>query len=83
LRKEPAEFATRWKPTVRNQLVEVWERAKGMSAALYSVITFRILIFLLSAWPDAKDGLQAMKNIKTMATLSNLSLRTQTQMVMR
>ncbi|KAJ6531372.1 HAD-like domain-containing protein [Mycena vulgaris] len=31
-------------------------------------------------WPDTTDGLKAMKSIKTVAALSNLSLRTQTQM---
>ncbi|KAJ7606620.1 HAD-like domain-containing protein [Roridomyces roridus] len=31
-------------------------------------------------YPDTKDGLQAMKTLKTVATLSNLPLRTQTQM---
>ncbi|KAJ7241399.1 HAD-like domain-containing protein [Mycena rebaudengoi] len=32
------------------------------------------------AWPDAQEGLKAMKEIKTVATLSNWPLRTQTQM---
>ncbi|KAJ7143804.1 HAD-like domain-containing protein [Mycena epipterygia] len=53
-------FANRLTPTVRNQLVEVWDRAQ--------------------AWPDTKDGLDAIKRIKTIATLSNLPLRTQAQM---
>jgi len=60
LSKESKQLATRWTPSVRNQLVEVWDRAQ--------------------AWPDTKDGLQAMKTIKTIAILSNMSLRTQTQM---
>ncbi|KAF8217976.1 HAD-like domain-containing protein [Mycena galopus ATCC 62051] len=60
LSKESKQLASRWTPTVRNQLVEVWDRSQ--------------------AWPDTKDGLQAMKRIKTIATLSNLPLRTQTQM---
>ncbi|KAJ7457262.1 HAD-like domain-containing protein [Mycena galericulata] len=32
------------------------------------------------AWPDTKDGFKSIKTIKTVATLSNLPLRTQTQM---
>ncbi|KAJ7347905.1 HAD-like domain-containing protein [Mycena albidolilacea] len=60
LSKENKQLANRWTPTVRNQLVEIWDRGQ--------------------AWPDTKDGLQAIKTIKTIATLSNMSLRTQTQM---
>ncbi|KAJ6480258.1 HAD-like domain-containing protein, partial [Mycena sanguinolenta] len=59
LAKENKQFAARWTPTVRNQLVEIWDRCQ--------------------AWPDTKDGLKAMKKIKTTVTLSNLPLRTQTQ----
>ncbi|KAJ7202085.1 HAD-like domain-containing protein, partial [Mycena pura] len=33
----------------------------------------------LQPWPDTRDGLKAIKTIKTVATLSNESLRTQTQ----
>ncbi|KAJ7763150.1 HAD-like domain-containing protein [Mycena maculata] len=60
LSKESANHVARWTPTIRNQLVEVWERTQ--------------------AWPDVKDGLKAMKTLKTVATLSNLPLRAQTQM---
>ncbi|KAF7378056.1 hypothetical protein MSAN_00229600 [Mycena sanguinolenta] len=59
LAKENKQFAARWTPTVRNQLVEIWDRCQ--------------------AWPDTKDGLKAMNTIKTIVTLSNLPLRTQTQ----
>ncbi|KAJ7474838.1 HAD-like domain-containing protein [Mycena latifolia] len=34
----------------------------------------------LQPWGDSRECLQAMRSIKTVATLSNLSLRTQTQM---
>ncbi|KAK7052555.1 HAD-like domain-containing protein [Favolaschia claudopus] len=60
LKKENKQLGTRWTPTVRNQLVEAWDRSE--------------------AWPDTKDGLKAMKTIKTIATLSNIGLRTQTQL---
>ncbi|KAJ7111165.1 HAD-like domain-containing protein [Mycena crocata] len=60
LNKEAKDLAVRWTPSVRNQLVEVWDRTQ--------------------AWPDTAEGLKAMKQIKTVATLSNLPLRTQTQM---
>ncbi|KAJ7240375.1 haloacid dehalogenase [Mycena haematopus] len=60
LSKESKQLAARWTPTVRNQLVEIWDRSQ--------------------AWPDSKDGLKAMKTIKTVVTLSNLPLRTQTQL---
>ncbi|KAJ7708251.1 HAD-like domain-containing protein [Mycena rosella] len=60
LKKEVTFLLERWPASVRNQLVEVWDR--------------------LQAWPDSMAGLKAMQSIKTAATLSNLSLRTQTQL---
>ncbi|KAF7324985.1 hypothetical protein MKEN_00540900 [Mycena kentingensis (nom. inval.)] len=57
--KEAEEVATKWTPTIRAQLVEVWTK--------------------LQAWPDVQDALKGIKTLKTVATICNESLRTQTQ----
>ncbi|KAJ6590873.1 HAD-like domain-containing protein [Mycena sp. CBHHK59/15] len=60
LAKEEQMLVSRWTTTVRDQLVEVWNRCQ--------------------AWPNAGEELKAMKEIKHVATFSNLCLRTQAQM---
>ncbi|KAJ6494085.1 HAD-like domain-containing protein [Mycena vitilis] len=77
LSKESPKFVTRMTPTVRSQLADVWDRANGRFKRLFHRKPLKILS---TAWPDTKDGLQAIQKTKTIATLSNMSLRTQTQM---
>ncbi|KAJ7075933.1 HAD-like domain-containing protein [Mycena belliarum] len=60
LNKEVQYLRDRWTPTIRNEIVGIWER--------------------LQAWPDTKERLKSLRTIKTIATLSNLPLRAQTQM---
>ncbi|KAJ7035152.1 HAD-like domain-containing protein [Mycena alexandri] len=56
--KYEKQLGARWSATVRNGLVETWDR--------------------INAWADTKD-LHVIKSIKTLSTLSNLTLREQTQ----
>jgi hypothetical protein len=71
-----------WTDEERDHLTLLWNRLDG-------AVVVRVLfligddLIIYQGWPDATEGLRALREYKTLVTFSNIPLRTQVDMVRR